>query len=209
MDTTRIDDLPDNITMRVSDEERKNPTYAPMNIHPNPYGNSLQPNVMPLPQSKPDNRPRPVYLPQEHREIAQNTPHVRLPSRDIPMDETVYQNDEEIQPNYIPRVNLSSDYIKDYENVTEDNIRQHEKQKANTSMVDMIFTQFQLPILVALLFFIFQLPLVNTMFYRNFSFLSVHNSDGNINFYGIGLKSLIFGCIFYSLHTSIEYLTDI
>jgi hypothetical protein len=204
--TTRIDELPDNITMRIPSEEQKNPTYAPMNIHPNPYGNSLQPNVMPLPQSKPDNRTRPVYLPQE---IAQNTPHVRMPSRDIPMDESMYQNDEEIQPNYIPRARLTNDYVDEYEDITEANIRKHEKTKENTSMVDRILTQLQMPIMVALLFFIFHLPTMNTMFYRNFSFLSVHNSDGNINYNGIALKSVIFGTAFYSLYNSIEYLTII
>jgi hypothetical protein len=205
--TTRIDELPDNITMRIPSEEQKNPTYAPMNIHPNPYGNSLQPNIMPLPQSKPDNRARPVYLPQEHREIVQNTPNMRMPSRDIPMDESMYQNDEEIQPNYIPRAKLTSDYVKDYEEVTESNIRKHERSIENASLVDRVLTQLQMPIMVALLFFIFQLPAMNTMFYRNFSFLSVHNSDGNINYNGIALKSAIFGTAFYSLYNSIEYLT--
>jgi len=207
--TTRIDELPDNITMRIPSEEQKTPTYAPMNIHPNPYGNSLQPNIMPLPQSKPDNRARPVYLPQEHREIVHNTPHMRMPSRDIPMDESMYQNDEEIQPNYIPRAKLTGDYVKDYEEITESNIRKHERVKENTSLVDRILTQLQMPIMVALLFFIFQLPTMNTMFYRNFSFLSVHNSDGNINYNGIALKSVMFGTAFYSLYNSIEYLTDI
>jgi hypothetical protein len=205
--TTRIDELPDNITMRIPSEEQKNPTYAPMNIHPNPYGNSLQPNIMPLPQSKPDNRARPVYLPQEHREIVHNTPHMRMPSRDIPMDESMYQSDEEIQPNYIPRAKLTSDYVKDYEEVTESNIRKHERSIENASVVDRVLTQLQMPIMVALLFFIFQLPAMNTMFYRNFSFLSVHNSDGNINYNGIALKSAIFGTAFYSLYNSIEYLT--
>ena len=86
--TTRIDDLPENITMRMPNDEAQ--TYSPMNIHPNPYGNSLQPNVMPLPQSKPDPKVR----------FQEDNSHVRLPSRDIPMDQSMYQQDEEIQPNY-------------------------------------------------------------------------------------------------------------
>jgi hypothetical protein len=150
-----------------------------------------------------------VYLPQENREIAHNTPQVRLPSRDIPRDESIYQQDEEIQPNYIPRPEFSKDYVKEHEEITEYNIKKHERDKENTSLVDKVLSQLQTPILVALLFFIFQMPMVNTMFYRNTSFLSVYNSDGNINFYGIALKSVVFGSIFYSLHTSIDYLTDI
>jgi hypothetical protein len=194
--TTRIDDLPENITMRVPNEQPGQvPTYAPMNVHPNPYGNSIQPNVMPPPQAK-------VRFQEE-------APQVRLPSRDIPMDPSRYQQDEEVQPNYIPRTKLTSDYVKDYEDVTLENIRKHDNRKEKTSMVDRILSDLQTPILVALMFFIFQMPMMNTMFYRNFSFLSVYNTDGNINFYGIALKSVLFGGIFYSLQNTVNYLTDI
>lgn len=194
--TTRIDDLPENITMRVPNEQPGQvPTYAPMNVHPNPYGNSIQPNVMPPPQAK-------VRFQEEASQV-------RLPSRDIPMDQSRYQQDEEVQPNYIPRAKLTSDYVKDYEDVTLENIRKHENRKEKTSMVDRILSDLQTPILVALMFFIFQMPMMNTMFYRNFSFLSVYNTDGNINFYGITLKSLLFGGIFYSLQNTVNYLTDI
>jgi hypothetical protein len=194
--TTRIDDLPENITMRVPNEQPGQvPTYAPMNVHPNPYGNSVQPNVMPPPQAK-------VRFQEE-------TPQMRLPSRDIPMDPTKYQQDEEVQPNYIPRAKLTGDYVKEYEDVTLENIRKHEYRKEKTSMVDRILSDLQTPILVALMFFIFQMPMMNTMFYRNFSFLSVYNTDGNINFYGIALKSVLFGGIFYSLQNTVNYLTDI
>jgi hypothetical protein len=192
--TTRIDDLPENITMRIPNEQPGQvPTYAPMNIHPNPYGNSLQPNVMPLPQPK-------VRFQEE-------MPQMRLPSRDIPMDQTIYQQDEEIQPNYIPHSEMSTDYVKDYEEITEENIHSYENQKENMSMVDRILSDLQTPILVALLFFIFQMPMINTMFYRNFSFLSVYNTDGNINFYGIALKSIVFGSIFYGFQTTVHYLS--
>jgi len=194
--TTRIDDLPENITMRVQPEQSGQvPTYAPMNIHPNPYGNSIQPNVMPLPESK-------VRFQEEN-------PQMRLPSRDIPMDQTIYQQDEEIQPNYIPRAKLTRDYVKDYEEVTHDNIKRHENRKDKTSMLDKIFSDLQTPVLVALIFFIFQMPMMNTMFYRNFSFLSLYNTDGNVNFYGIALKSAVFGSVFYGIQNTMQYLTDI
>lgn len=198
--TTKIDDLPENMTMRMSNEPlSENPTYAPMNIHPNPYGNSLQPNVMNPPQAKPDARVR----------FREETPQVRLPSRDIPMDQSMYQQDEEIQPNYIPRTKLTSDYVNDYEDVTNMSIRKHENRKDRTSMIDRILSDLHTPILVALMFFIFQMPMVTTMLYRNFSFLSVYNPDGNINFYGMVLKSAIFGSVFYGLQNTIQYLTDI
>jgi len=194
--TTRIDDLPENITMRVQPEQSGQvPTYAPMNIHPNPYGNSIQPNVMPLPESK-------VRFQEEN-------PQMRLPSRDIPMDQTIYQQDEEIQPNYIPQAKLTRDYVRDYEEVTHDNIKRHENRKDKTSMLDKIFSDLQTPVLVALIFFIFQMPMMNSMFYRNFSFLSLYNTDGNVNFYGIALKSAVFGSVFYGIQNTMQYLTDI
>jgi hypothetical protein len=155
------------------------PGYAPINVHPNPYGN---------------------HAPQEQ---------VRLPSRDMPMDPTVYQNDEEVQPNYIPKVKLNGDYVKQYEDLTESNIRGHEASNKRYSRIDYIITTLQVPITIALLFFFFQMPMVNAMFFKNFAFMSVYNSDGNINFYGIAVKSALFGAIFYVLQNSIEYLSDI
>ncbi len=174
--TTRIADLPENITMEMP--RATAPGYAPINVHPNPYGN-------PAPQEQ-----------------------VRLPSRDIPMDPTVYQNDEEIQPNYIPKVKLNGDYVKQYEDLTESNIRGHEASKKRHSKIDYIITTLQVPVTIALLFFFFQMPMVNAMFFKNFAFMSVYNSDGNINFYGIAVKSALFGALFYVLQNSIEYLSD-
>lgn len=194
--TTRISDLPENITMhmppdgRPPDGRQTAPAYAPMNIHPNPYGNSVQPVIMPLPE-QPD---------MSHQ--------VRLPSRDIPMDSGAYQQDEEVQPNYIPRVKMSGDYVKEYENLTDSNIRRHEASKRSHSKIDNLITTLQVPITIALLFFFFHMPMVNTMFFKNFAFLAVYNSDGNINFYGIAIKSILFGALFYMIQNSIEYLGD-
>lgn len=196
--TTRIADLPENITMQMpQQQDMRNqmqasaPTYAPMNVHPNPYGNTVQPAIMPLPEQADMGRPQ------------------RLPTRDIPMDQSAYQNDEEVQPNYIPKVKMTSDYVKDYESLTESNIRKHESDKRRQSKVDYIITTLQVPITIAFLFFIFHMPMVNTMFFKNFSFLSIYNSDGNINYNGIALKSVMFGALFYSVQNIIDYLGDI
>jgi len=196
--TTRIADLPENITMQMpQQQDMRNqmqasaPTYAPMNVHPNPYGNTVQPAIMPLPEQADMGRPQ------------------RLPTRDIPMDQSAYQNDEEVQPNYIPKVKMTSDYVKDYESLTESNIRKHESDKRRQSKVDYIITTLQVPITIAFLFFIFHMPMVNTMFFKNFSFLSIYNSDGNINYNGIALKSVMFGALFYSVQNTIDYLGDI
>lgn len=129
MSTTRISDLPENITVsmqpingyqnpqqmtsmdtRRPHSEDMNLTYTQMNVHPNPYGNPEQPQMIPLPQ---------VHQPQ-----------YRLPSRDIPMDTETYMQDLAITPNYIPPPpKLTSDYIRDYEFDEEVEIKNHKNKK--------------------------------------------------------------------------------
>ena len=228
---TRISDLPDNITMQIPRDapqfngitnlQEQNLSYSPMNIHPNPYGNSIDPNVMPLPQnphmsqnqqSQPQYKQQPQYQHQSQQPEQldfNNIPHVRLPSRDIPMDQTAYQQDIEITPNFIPKPKLTSDYIKQYEEINEEKLQKHEKNVKRTNELDDMFTDMQIPILISILFFVFQMPSVNTILYKNFLFLSIYNADGNVNFYGIFFKSILFGSIFYGLRKVINFLTNI
>ena len=234
--TTRIADLPENITIQMPgsmvNNNNNNPgsgsgisfdqnTYMPMNVHPNPYGPQTQSAVMPLPQSQPNNKhgqgPNQGMGPNqgqnqltyEQQMMLQNMPQHRLPSRDIPMDTAGYLQDEQTQPNYIPPVKLTSDYIHDYEEKHGKNINENEQKKHRGRMIDNLLTELQTPMFIAVLFFIFQMPIVNTLLYKNFSFLSIYNSDGNINFYGLFLKSLMFGSAYYSLSRFTNYISEI
>jgi len=208
--TTRIVDLPENVTIQMPPGgsgsgsgggagrhgfEETPTTYTPINVHPNPYGNSIQPNQMPLPEYSGPNRNAALdpakmmdYLPQEP---------VRLPSRDIPMDQISYQQDEEIQPNYVPRPKLTGDYIKEYEIASEKKIQKHEKTKKTAEELDGLMTDLQLPLFVALLFFIFSMPIVNSVMFKYLKMLPIFHSDGNLNFYGILMKSGLFGTVFW------------
>ena len=217
--TTRIADLPENITMSVhppmqgqgsiaggipsmntrQPPEEHNPVYTQMNVHPNPYGNPQQPQMMPIPQQT-----QPYLQPQD------TGPQYRLPSRDIPRETDMYTQDAAIQPNYIPPPpKLTSDYIRDYADEVDDEVRNHKQKKHKERMMDIFLTEFQIPIFVAILFFIFQMPAVNTLLYKRFSFLSIYGADGNFNFYGLFLKSVAFGSAYYSLSRIIEYLSSI
>ena len=89
------------------------------------------------------------------------------------------------------------------------NLQKHEKNVKRTNELDDAFTDMQIPILISILFFVFQMPMVNTILYKNFVFLSIYNTDGNINFYGIFFKSILFGSIFYGLRKIINFLTNI
>ena len=216
--TTRIDQLPDNVTMHINGGQSVggDTNYAPMNIHPNPYGNALQPHNSPMPEMTSVKNDPPTQshqgilkLNDSDKEMLQNTPRIRLPSRDLPIDEDEYLHDEEITANYIPKVRFKDDYVKDYEEVTTEKILQRERKKKNDSWVDAILNDLQVPLLITMLFFLFQMPAVNTIFFKRFAFLSIYNSDGNINFFGIGLKSIIFGGIFYCLQKTVNVLVDI
>lgn len=227
MSTTRISDLPENITVsmqpmnpppsmggggggyqtnvppqlnsmntRQPPAEDLNLTYTQMNVHPNPYGNPQQPQVMPIPQGQ--------YQPQQQQ------PQYRLPSRDIPLETDMYTQDVSITPNYIPPPQkLTGDYIRDYEDDDEVQLKNHKQKKQKEKLMDTLFTELQIPFFIAIMFFIFQMPVINTMIFKRFSFLSIYNADGNFNFYGLFLKSMMFGFAYFGLTKTIDYVSDI
>lgn len=224
LSTTRISDLPENISIQ-SINTREPPSneasvqYTQMNVHPNPYGMPNQGAVMPPPQHtvgrQPQNEPQNAMVQQAQYNAylppasVQNEPHVRLPSRDIPMETSSYMQDEEIQPNYIPKPKLNADYLRDYEDTADVDLKTHKQKKHRESMIDTLLTEFQAPIFVAVLFFIFQMPVVNSLLYKRLSFLPIYNMDGNINFNGLILKSAIFGAFYYSMKNIIDYISSI
>jgi hypothetical protein len=204
--TTRIVDLPENISIQMppgaafdfnqsttSYDQTPNTNYTQMNVHPNPYGNQPQGQIMPLPQAT---------------QLGQ-APQYRLPSRDIPVDTTQYSNDQCVQPNYIPPVKLTADYIREYEDMNEKPIQEYKQKKHRESLVDRVFTELQGPLFVAILFFIFQMPIVTRLMYSNLSFLSIYNSDGNMNFYGLFIKSIMFGLFYLGFSKFTNYIGEL
>jgi hypothetical protein len=115
----------------------------------------------------------------------------------------------QIKPNYIPKSNILSDYVRDYEDMTEKNYKEYEKKKNERNQLDNIITEFQTPIFVAILFFFFQLPIINKLIFKKLSFLALHDADGNFNMYGLFLKSILFGGIYYSVFKIINFLVEL
>lgn len=187
--------------------------YIPINVHPNPYGISNQNPIMPNPQqtSAPQNQAalQSHFMPEEQQQLLSQMPTQRLPSRDIPRDQTEYLHDDQVKVNYIPQKNVSSDYVRDYEDMTEKNRIEYENKKRRESRFDMILTELQTPIFIAVLFFFFQLPSVNAYIFKNLAFLSIYNTDGNFNFRGLLLKSLVFGSLYYIVIKTTSYLSEI
>jgi hypothetical protein len=209
--TTRISDLPENITMQINKpnnliDSEQSTNYIPINIHPNPYGVSPQnPVMVPLNQQH-------VYEEQINEEQMHQLKEMRqvnLPSKHVVIDTQNYLQDEQVQPNYIPKQKLTKDYILDYEDKFEKEHIDNEKKKYRESKIDALLNEFQIPIMVAAIFMVFQLPIVNTMVFKRFSFLMIYHEDGNFNFYGLIFKSVLFGATYYICQKIIEFLGDL
>ena len=117
------------------------------------------------------------------------------------MNPSSYHHDEEIQPNFVPKAKLTSDYIREYEEASEARLKEHEQKKHREQKADSWFAALQTPILIAILYFLFQLPIVTTVMYKYFAFLKIHNADGNLNLGGLIMKSVVFGLVFYAVQT--------
>jgi hypothetical protein len=189
--------------------------YAPINLHPNPYGVSASNPIMENPtqsytQDQQPNSAENIQLQQEQSlEMLQNMTHQRLPSRDIPTNTVQYSNDEAVQPNYIPKHNVERDYVKDHYDMTEQNLKEYEQQLRQKNHWDSILNDIQVPFFIAVLFFFFQLPIVNTFIFKRFAFLSLYNEDGNFNMGGLFFKSLMFGTMYYSVYKVTTFISEI
>ena len=173
--------------------------YRPINVHPNPYGTpQVTPEGLPLPEPSPQRNQQRV---QEQNYTVDNMPQQSLPSRDIPQNTLEYQHDEQIQPNHIPSVKLTSDYIKDYERVNDEELRMHREKKYRQETAQEKINEFQIPVLVAVMYFVFQIPIINTWMRKYLSFANLHTEDGNFRVSGLIFKSVLFGALYYLMQS--------
>tara|TARA_B100001287_G_scaffold276858_1_gene290202 strand:- start:6695 stop:7453 length:759 start_codon:yes stop_codon:yes gene_type:complete len=176
-----------------------NLNYKPINVHPNPYGTpQVTPDGPPLPEPSPQRNQQPV---SQQNYTIENMPQQSLPSRDIPLNTMDYQHDEQIQANHIPSVKLTSDYIKDYEKANREELRMHREQKYRQEKAQETVSEFQIPILVAVMYFIFQIPIINTWMRKYLAFANLHSEDGNFRVSGLLFKSALFGGLYYFLQS--------
>ena len=215
--TTRISDLPENITTETQ-ENNAFQMHSQMNIHPNPYMAPQQQQQQQPPMEMP-RMPKQLPVEMQHQMNQHQIQHQRLPSRDIPMDQTQYTQDVQITANYIPpassgarlqpQANVMSDYVRERETLTNEKLRQYEEKKSRLDKIDQLLIEFQTPVFIMLLFFLFQLPVVNVMIFKKFSFLSIVNDDGNFNTFGLACKSFLFGSLFYSVTKFTNYIIEL
>jgi hypothetical protein len=166
-------------TIKVEKQQKLgdvNLVYENLNVHPNPF------------------------IPEGGYE-----PEYPLPSRDIPQNAQNYNIDQQIKMNYVPPPPKIEDYLRDTEIITNKRIKKHqEKQKRKSDLMDLL-SDFQFTIYISLLFLVFNLPIINILL---LSVLGRFNlffyPDGNINFYGIAIKSAIFGIVYYILQKTVD-----
>ena len=122
----------------------------------------------------------------------------QLPSRDIPMNTSGHSNDAQVQPNYVPMHERQADYIKDYEQTSDDMIDNYNKNVNRSNSLDDMYNEIQTPLLLAVLYFLFQLPFFRRFLFSYFPIL--FSNDGNFNINGFLFSSVLFGLLFYLLN---------
>jgi hypothetical protein len=204
--------------------------YMPINIHPNPYGNNndgggigneLPPwsegrrsagteagegnqsrrNAVSLQDQMTSMDSLPDFVPPQQQ---------KLPSRDIPMSTTNYSQDEEIHANYIPpppKTKRVKDYIKEYDETESTRIREHESSKFREHWIEEAFRSYQLPLLIAILYFIFQMNIVSRVLFLYLGKLGwFYQEDGAMNVYGMLFKSMMFASVYWVIQYILYYI---
>ena len=118
-----------------------------------------------------------------------------LPSRDLPTNSGHITQDEQIQPNYIPKPE-NTNYIENDQEF-ETLIEQSKNKKVEQDRLDVLYDELQTPVIVMILFFFFQLPIFQKTLSKNLP--SLFSRDGNPSFSGYLFKTAAFGAVFYGI----------
>ena len=128
-----------------------------------------------------------------------------LPQREMSTNNNHLTQDEEIKPNFIPKAE-NTNYIEE-ESSMESLIQQNKNKKIEKDRLDSMYEELQTPILVMILFFFFQLPFFQKSLVKNVP--ALFSRDGNPNFSGYLVKTVIFGISFYIITKVTKQLSEI
>ena len=198
-DTTNLDDLPtDPLAGGKSENVVLQTTEKPIQYSPNVEVSSTNTEMNKIDEQKMMNE----FVTGIQQASASGA--TNLPSRDIPQN-TVHFADEQVKPNFVPSKE-QPDYIQNNDTEQEILARRMKNQNSKDSL-EILYDEFQIPIIIGLLFFIFQLPVVRSKFLTIFP--SLHNKDGNPNLTGFILTSLFFGICYYVISKSLVHFQSI
>lgn len=186
--------LPPPVKIEKGKGELPPTVYMAMDIHPNPYLNGggtdveFSNNMVPSGGMGGGGRP-------QHP----------LPSRDIPQNTLSYMSDEQTVANYIPQKKLTKEFF----DLDDTGIKNYKRKKYRKRILEDLLEELQIPLFVALLFFLFQLPFVSSTFHKfGFHYLPfLFETDGNINLYGMGVKAVLMGGIYYGFLKFTDFIS--
>lgn len=130
----------------------------------------------------------------------------QLPSRDIPNNTDTVIMDDQTQPNYIPEQEMMEDYINNYQ-TSDEVILETEKEDLSRDRLEVLYSNIQMPLLVAILYFLFNLPIIRK--YMQKWIPNIFSSDGNPNFAGYLVNSILFGVLYYILNNAINNIVKL
>lgn len=129
-----------------------------------------------------------------------------LSIRDVPQNQDQHVTDQQVHPNYIPQNEINAhtgqpDYIFQHQ-TSEDVIRENARKQQKIDSLDILYSEMQIPILIAVLYFLFQLPIVNKTLFNYIP--SLFNKEGNHNLAGYLFNSIMFGSIYFFMTQVIQ-----
>ena len=128
-----------------------------------------------------------------------------LPSRDLPTNNAHITQDEQIQPNYVPKPE-NTNYIENDQEF-ESLIQQSKNKKVEQDRLDVLYDELQTPIIVMILFFFSQLPIFQKTLAKNLP--SLFTRDGIPSFSGYLFKTVVFGIVFYGITKLTKQISEI
>ena len=214
-DTTNLADLPSdpsagggsqNVVLQTTD---KPTTYDP-NVGISSANASVSGSTNPNPNSNSNNDSSEIQEQKMMNELVSGIQQASanggtgLPSRDIPTN-TVHFADDQVKPNYVPQQE-QSDYIHNTD-TEQDILARRVKNQNSRDSLEILYDEFQIPIIIGLLYFIFQLPIVKSKVLAILP--SLFNKDGNPNLTGYIINSLFFGIAYYIISKTLVHLQNI
>lgn len=200
-DTTNLDDLPSESNSGFSNQNVVLQTNEKTNYNPNVEGQQQSTQ-----QSTQIDEQKIMNELVSGIQQASANGATTLPSRDIPTN-TVHFADEETKPNFVPQIEQTEqmDYIQDTDTEQEIMNRRMNSQSSRDSL-EILYDEFQIPIIIGILYFIYQLPVVKSKFLSMLP--SLYKLDGNPNLSGYIVNSLSFGVSYYVISKSLQQLQN-
>jgi len=213
-DTTNLADLPSdpslgggqNVVLQTTD---KPTTYDP-NVGISSANASVSGSTNPNPNSNSNNDSSEIQEQKMMNELVSGIQQASanggtgLPSRDIPTN-TVHFADDQVKPNYVPQQE-QSDYIHNTD-TEQDILSRRMKNQNSRDSLEILYDEFQIPIIIGLLYFIFQLPIVKSKVLAILP--SLFNKDGNPNLTGYVINSVFFGLAYYIISKTLVHLQNV